>query len=399
MKIAIIKETKTPVDHRVAFTPDHCREILNKYPDTQIIVQPSDIRCYTDEEYTAAGALLSDDVSACDVLFGVKEVKIETLIPNKTYFFFSHTIKQQPYNKNLLQSILAKGIQLVDYECLKDTDGKRVVAFGRWAGIVGAYNAIRAYGLKHQLFDIKPAHECFDREAMWLEFDKVKLPNIKILLTGGGRVTKGAQEVLDSMGIKNVTMPDYTQKKYAEPVYIQLDSDAYNKRIDGQPFDYADFYANPEKYTSDFKQYLPHTDLLIAGAYWDPKAPVLFTLEDIQSSSFRINTIADITCDIEGSIPTTVRSTTIKEPFFDFSKTALAEKEAFSDTSNITVMAVDNLPCELPRDASTSFGDMLFEFVLPTLLGEEKSEIISNASITKSGSLTSKFTYLSGYVS
>ena len=220
---------------------------------------------------------------------------------------------------------------------------------------------------------------------------KVNLPNIKILLTGGGRVTKGAQEVLDAIGIKNVAMPDYIQNHYSEAVYVQLDSDAYNKRIDGKAFDYADFYANPEKYESDFKQYLPHTDLLIAGAYWDPKAPVLFTSEDVKSSNFRINTIADITCDIEGSIPTTIRSTTIEAPFFDYSKTSLQEKDAFSDPSNITVMAVDNLPCELPRDASSSFGDMLCEFVVPTLLGEENSEIILDASITKSGSLTSKF--------
>ena len=398
MKIGIIKETKIPVDHRVAFTPDHCINILKKYPDTQIIVQPSDIRCYADEEYKAAGASLSEDVSDCDVLFGVKEVKIEQLIDNKTYFFFSHTIKKQPYNKELLQNIIAKKIQLVDYECLKGKDGKRVVAVGRWAGIVGAYNGIRAYGLKHNLFNIKPAHQCFDRAEMWAQFDKVKLPNIKILLTGGGRVTKGAQEVLDAMGIKNVAMPGYVKEKYKTPVYIQLDSDAYNKRKDGKVFDYEDFYANPENYESDFDQYLPHTDLLIAGAYWDPKAPVLFTKEDVKSSLFKINTIADITCDIEGSIPTTVRSTTIQEPFFDFSRTEQIEKQPFSGTSNITVMAVDNLPCELPRDASTAFGDMLLEYVIPTLLGKENSEIISDASITKSGSLTSKFTYLSDYI-
>ncbi len=398
MKIGIIKETKTPVDHRVAFTPDHCKQILKNFPHTQIVVQPSDIRCYSDEEYSAAGAILSEDVSTCKVLFGVKEVKIEKLIPNKTYFFFSHTIKKQPYNKSLLQNILEKKIQLVDYECLKGTDGNRVVAFGRWAGIVGAYNAIRAYGIKHELYDIKPAHQCFDRTEMWTQFAKVSLPNIKILLTGGGRVTKGAQEVLDAIGIKNVAMPDFIQNDYSEAVYIQLDSDAYNKRIDGNTFDYAHFYANPEKYESNFEQYLPHTDLLIAGAYWDPKAPALFTIENVKSSSFKINTIADITCDIEGSIPTTIRSTTIEAPFYDFSKTELIEKAPFSDLSHITVMAVDNLPCELPRDASSSFGDMLCKFVIPTLLGEENSEIISNASITKSGSLTSKFSYLSDYV-
>lgn len=399
MKIGIIKETKNPVDHRVAFTPTHCKNIFQKYPHTEILVQPSDIRCYTDEEYRVTGATISEDVSSCDVLFGVKEVKIETLIPNKTYFFFSHTIKKQSYNRDLLRAVLTKNIQLVDYECLKGQNGKRVVAFGRWAGIVGAYNALRTYGIKHKLFDIKPAHHCFDKVEMWSQFEKIKLPNISILLTGGGRVAKGAQEVLDGVGIKKISIFDYLSKTNSSPVYIQLDSDEYNKRIDGKEFDYADFYTNPEKYESTFKQFLPHTDLLIAGAYWDPKAPVLFTNEDVQAPNFRINTIADITCDIAGSIPTTIRSTTIEKPFFDFNKSKLVEENAFSNLTNITVMAVDNLPCELPRDASTDFGDMLYKFVIPTLLGEEKTEIILNASITKSGSLTSNFHYLFDYAS
>lgn len=399
MKIGILKETKVPVDYRVAFTPTHCKHILQKYPNTEITVQPSEIRCYKDEEYTAAGAILSDDVSACNVLFGVKEVKIDKLINDKTYFFFSHTIKKQAYNRDLLRAVINKNIQLVDYECLKDQDGKRVVAFGRWAGIVGAYNALRTYGIKHTLFDIKPAHQCFDKVELWSQFEKIKLPNINILITGGGRVTKGALEVLDEVGIKKVSISDYLSKTNSSPVYIQLDSNEYNKRIDGKEFDYADFYANSEKYESNFKQFLPHTDLLIAGAYWDPKAPVLFTNEDVQAPNFRINTIADITCDIAGSIPTTIRSTTIDQPVFDFNKSKLVEENAFSNPANITVMAVDNLPCELPRDASTDFGDMLCKFVIPTLLGEENTEIISTASITKSGSLSSKFHYLSDYAS
>lgn len=398
MKIGIIKETKIPVDHRVAFTPDHCKSMLSKFPSLEIVVQPSDIRCYTDDEYINAGAKLSVDVSDCDLIFGVKEVTIETLLPNKTYFFFSHTIKKQPYNKGLLKHIIANNIQLVDYECLKGVNGKRVVAFGRWAGIVGAYNGLRTYGLKHELYEIKPAHECFDMKEMWGEFDKIKLPNIKILLTGAGRVTKGAQEVLDGIGIKNVAMPAYTSVGYDEPVYIQLDSDAYNRHKDGLEFDYNHFYNNPEEYESTFDQYLSETDLLIAGAYWDPNAPVLFTKEDLQKETFKINTIADITCDIEGSIPTTIRPTTIADPVFDFNKVTLSEEIKHSSKDHISVMAVDNLPCELPRDASTGFGDMLLEYVLnPLLLNEDKS-IIEKASIAKNGSLTENYNYLSDYI-
>lgn len=398
MKVGIIRETKIPVDHRVAFTPAHCKQILQDYPSVEIIVQPSDIRCYKDSEYQEAGATVQEDVSECSILFGVKEVKIEKLIPEKMYFFFSHTIKKQSYNKSLLQHIVKNKIQLVDYECLKGENGLRVVAFGRWAGIVGAYNGIRTFGLKHDLFQLKPANECFDREEMWGEFSKVQLPPIKILLTGAGRVTKGAQEVLDGIGIKNVAMPEYTAHQYDEAVYIQLDSDAYNKRKNGGEFIYPDFYSNPQNYESTFSQYLPHTDMLIAGAYWDPKAPVLFTKEDVQKPDFKLRTIADITCDIEGSIPTTIRPTTIADPFYDYDRQLLTEVPAFSDTDNISIMAVDNLPCELPRDASTSFGNMLVEFVLPTLFGQEKSEIVENASIAKSGRLTQKFDYLSDYI-
>lgn len=398
MKIGIIKETKIPVDHRVPFTPQQCDEIQSRFPGVTIVVQPSDIRCFKDEEYSKAGAILKDDLTDCDILFGVKEVTKKSLIPNKTYFFFSHTIKKQPYNKSLLQEVIRKGIQLVDYECLINQQGKRVVAFGRWAGIVGAYNGIRTYGLKQNLFDLKPAHQCFDMKELWNEFDKVKLPTIKILLTGGGRVTKGAQEVLDGMGIKNVSMPNYIKSNYSEPVYIQLDSDAYNKRKDNSPFDFSDFYNHPEKYTSTFGQYLSSTDILIAGAYWDPKAPTLFNSQDIAADSFQIQTIADITCDIQGSIPTTLRPCTIAEPFYDIDRATCSERPAFSNSKNITVMAIDNLPCELPRDASRSFGEMLIQHVIEDLVKNEGKEIVFNASICKNGSLTKKFNYLSDYI-
>lgn len=398
MKIGIIRETKIPVDHRVALTPLHCQELLKTFPAIEIFAQPSDIRCFADKEYQQAGVILQEDLSNCDFLFGVKEVKIEALIPDKTYFFFSHTIKKQPYNKTLLQQVIAKGVQLVDYECLKGTDGKRVVAFGRWAGIVGAYNGLRAYGLKHNLFQLKPAHQCFDRKDMWSEFSKIKLPNIKILVTGAGRVTKGAQEVLDGVGIKNVSMPEYATNNYNEPVYIQLDSDAYNRHKDGKSFEYEHFYKNPTEYVSTFGQYTSSTDLLIAGAYWDPKAPVLFTLKDLESPDFKINTIADITCDIEGSIPTTVKATTIAEPFYDYNHVSNSVENAFSSTNNITVMSVDNLPCELPRDASVGFGDMLVEHVLNPLLTENDTTIIEQASITKQHKLTPLFSYLSDYI-
>lgn len=397
MKVGIIKEGKIPVDHRVPFSPEQCMVLKQKYPHIDLVVESSDIRCFKDSEYEDLGIEVVSNVKDCDILFGVKEVPLEQLVPGKTYFFFSHTIKKQPYNKGLLQKVLRDKITLIDYECLKK-EGQRVVAFGRYAGIVGAYNGLLTFGKKYRLFDLKPAHQCFNMEEMWGEFEKIKLPPIKILLTGGGRVANGAQEVLDSIGIRSVEVEEYLGPIYEEPVYIQLDSHLYNKKKDGGDFFYEEFYKSPEKYESDFPKFLAHTDLLIAGAYWDPKAPVLFTQNDVREDFFKIRVVADITCDIQGSIPTTLKSTTIDAPFFDVERATLNEASPFSNEDNVTVMAVDNLPCELPRDASFSFGEQLLNNVTDSLFIGDNEEIIEQATIAKDGKLTTYYEYLTDYV-
>jgi len=396
LKIGIIKEGKVPTDKRVAFTPAQCVQIQQQYPQLTIKVQSSDIRSYSDQEYEQAGISVVQDVTDCDILFGVKEVPVSQLIADKTYFFFSHTIKKQVYNKGLLQEVLRQGIQLVDYECLKNQAGQRVVAFGRFAGIVGAYNALWTYGQKHQAYALKRAYACKDREELFQELTKVKLPPLKIVLTGGGRVAKGAMEVLDQLGIKKVSTADYATA-HTTPVYCQLESEDYNHRKDGQAFDIADFYTNPSAYESTFEQYF-HSDLLIAAAYWDPKAPVLFSKEDMCSDAFNIQLIADITCDIEGSIPSTLRATTIDAPVYDLDLSQWEERVAFQEKDLLSVMAVDNLPCELSRDASESFGEQLMENALPALFGMIDDPIIEQASITKRGQLTEYFNYLEDYV-
>lgn len=399
MKIGIIKEGKVPVDHRVPFTPTHCKALQDTY-GVEMVVQPSDIRCYTDDEYTKAGITLQQDMTDCDLLVGVKEVPLETLIPNKTYFFFSHTIKKQPYNKILLQTILSKNIRLIDYECLREISGKRVVAFGRWAGIVGAYNGLITYGKKYKTFELKPANKCFDLAELHQELNKVTLPSIKIVLTGGGRVSQGAMEILDKAGIEKVNISDFLSKSYDKAVYCQLESEDYNKTLDGSEFSEKDFYTKPHLYTSNFERFTKVSDILIAGAYWDPKAPALYSKEDTQKSDFKIKVIADITCDIEGSVPTTVKPSTIADPFYDYNPSTLAEDIAFSNLENISVMAVDNLPCELPRDASESFGDQLLKNVMPNLLGKDETKMIHRGAITTtSGELNEDYVYLSDYIS
>lgn len=398
LKLGIIKEGKVPIDRRVPLTPSQVKSILDMNPSIEIRCQRSDIRCFADSEYEEAGAVLVDDVMDCEVIIGVKEVPFNMMAEGKTHFFFSHTIKKQEYNRELLQTILKKQIRLIDWECLTNKNGKRLIAFGRYAGIVGAYNGVLTYGKRFNLFHLRPARECFDLDDLKIEFKKVDLPKMKILLTGGGRVSKGAMEVLDGMKIRKVSPAEFLSEYFNEPVYAQLNTRDYNKRKDGGKFDRDEFYANPIHYESDFLPYAKKADLLIAGAFWDPRAPVLFTKDDISGRDFKIRVVADITCDIEGSIPSTKQPSTIEDPVYDYNPNNDRVEEAFTDEGNITVMAVDNLPCELPRNASEDFGKEFIAHILPNLIGEDKDGIIERAIITRNGQLTEKFSYLQDYV-
>ena len=395
-KIGIIKEGKIPIDKRVPLTPSQAKNLSEKYK-VEVRVQSSDVRCFSDNDYKEAGLPIVDDITDCDIILGVKEVPIEKLIADKTHFFFSHTIKKQEYNRELLQAILAKNIRLIDWETLTNDNGHRIIAFGRWAGIVGAYNGLWTYGKRYNLFGLRRAHECFDYEDLKSEYKKIKLPNIKIALTGGGRVTKGAMEVLHGIGIRQVTQHDFLNERFNEPVFTQLNSRDYNKRKDGGGFHRNEFYQQPERYEGDFSKYTKVTDLLIACAFWDPAAPVLFQREEILRDDFDIKVIADITCDIQGSIPSTMQPSTIDNPIYDYNPSDNQVEQALSDEGNITMMAVDNLPCELPRDASQSFGDQLLMNVIPHLLGKDEGEIIERATIAKAGALTERYSYLKDY--
>jgi len=397
LKIGLIREGKVPVDKRVPLTPLQAAALQEQYP-VQVVAQSSAIRCFKDDEYASKGIEVVADVTDCDVLLGVKEVQMPDLIPNKTYFFFSHTAKEQPYNKRLLQTIIEKKIKLVDYEGLTDSRGARVVAFGRYAGIVGAYNGIMTYGKRFNLFNLRPAHTCYDLNDLQTEYSKVKLLPIKIILTGRGRVSKGAEEVLKGMGIERVTPAQFLEKDFDYPVYAQVHSDEYNKTKDGSSFNIQEFHNNPSIFEGDFLKYTNVADLLIAGAFWNPYAPVLFTKKDATKPDFKIKVIADITCDIEGSIPSTLRPSTIENPVYDYSAISGKEEPAFSDDNNITVMAVDNLPCELPINASNDFGEQLVNNVLPHLFTNDKEGVIKGATITDNGKLTQKYSYLQNFL-
>ena len=397
MKIGIIKECKTPSDKRVVFTPSKCLVAKKLYPEVEFLIQSSDVRCYSDKEYSDLGFSVVDDVSSADVLIGVKEVPIDKLIANKKYFFFSHTIKKQPYNKNLLLSILHNNIELFDHETIVDKNNNRLIGFGYYAGVVGAYNAFRALGLKNDSFILPKASELKDRKELNAELLKISIPDMKIVLTGKGRVGSGAKEILDFLQIKEVSISDYLNKSFEEAVYIQIDVLNYNNRIDNQTLDRFDFYKNPSEYKSTFNKFSSTSDMFIAGHYYDKNAPSLITLEDVNLDDFKIKLIADISCDINGPIVCTIRSSTIKDPIYGYDPISNKEVD-YNQAGAITVMAVDNLPCELPRDASESFGEMFITDVLPSFFNDDKDGVLQRSKMTSKGELTDKFSYLSDFI-
>ncbi len=395
--IALIREDKVPVDHRVPLTPDQAVRIKEKF-QAEVVCQSSTLRCFPDQEYKQVNIPIVDSVQSADILMGVKEVPIDNLIANKTYFFFSHTIKKQAYNRDLLRAILDKNIRLIDYERLTDQQNLRVVAFGQFAGIVGAYNGLYTFGKKFSLYNIRRAKDCFDLADLRTEYTKIKLPAIKIAITGTGRVAQGAAEVLDEVGIRRVLASDYLTQDYQEPVYTQLSVTEYNQRKDSKPFQEQEFYDNPEQFVPGFLPFAQQTDLLIAGAYWDSNSPVLFRREEMMKEDFKIKVVADITCDIEGSIPSTKQPSTIDDPIYDYNPWNDQVVEPYKDQNTVSVMAVDNLPSELPRDASRAFGEALLEQVLPNLLGDDQNGMIARATITEDGKLTEPYRYLQNFV-
>lgn len=394
---ALIKERKTPPDRRVVFSPEKYAETKSKFPEGIYKVESSDIRVFPDKQYQDQGFEVTNDVSDCDVLIGVKEVPIENLVPNKSYFFFSHTIKKQPYNRDLLRAILDKNITLYDHETIVNKEGFRLIGFGRYAGLVGAYNGFRALGLRDNLFNLPKVETLADLNAVKAELDKITLPNIKILLSGSGKVAHGAKEILDHLQIKQVTDAMYLTSQFTEPVYCMVDVMEYNKRTDGKVGDKWAFIKDPTGYESNFMPYAKETDFFIAGHFYGNNAPYLFTRADAKHPDFRINLVADISCDVDGPVASTLRASTIAEPFYGYD--AQSESEvAFNAPNAITVMAVDNLPCELPKDASEGFGDMFLEHVIPAFFNNDADGVLQRAKITENGKLTEAFAYLQRFV-
>ncbi len=397
MKIGLIREGKVPPDARVPFTPEQCRDITRRFGHA-VVVQPASVRCFPDEAYAAAGVGLQEDLSDCDILLGVKEVPVNALLAGKTYFFFSHTIKRQPYNRNLLWAVMEKGITLVDYEVIRDAAGNRLIAFGHFAGLVGAYNSIWAYGQRTGLFSLARMHAFTDYAEAMRAAVKTDFPPIKVVLTGTGRVANGAAACLEDLGFRRVPAAAFLEGSPGHPVYCQLSSSDYIRRMDGKPFDRAAYHRDPTGHRADFRPYYEAADVFIQGIFWDKRAPVLFKSAEMQSPDFHIQVVGDITCDIapDASIPCTVRPGTIASPVYGFDPRTGRECEPFRPGC-VDVMAIDNLPSEVPRDASRAFGDQLMEYVVPVLGALEETARLRDATIVRAGRLTPAFSYLADY--
>ncbi|AOR27334.1 alanine dehydrogenase [Formosa sp. Hel1_33_131] len=397
MKFAIIQERKSPPDRRVVLDPTSCQKLLSDFPSAKLVVETSPIRIFSDAEYTKVGLEVVKDVSEADVLIGVKEVPIDALIPNKSYFFFSHTIKKQPYNRELLRAILDKNITLYDHETLINKNKHRLIGFGYYAGVVGAYNGMRTLGLKQTIFELPKATTLSGRQALNTELDQITLPNIKIILTGTGRVGQGAKEILDHLNIKKVSVDDFLNKDFTEAVYVLLDVLDYCERIDGQHLGKSDLFKHPEAYRSTFDRFTSVADLFVAGHFYGKGAPAFFTRDQAKAESFKLKVVADISCDIDGPVACTIRPSTIESPIYGYDPQTETEVD-FRNTNAIAVMAVDNLPCELPKDASEGFGEIFVKDIIPCFFNKDAYGVLERSRMTKNRQLTPAFSYLQAYV-
>ena len=393
--IGLIKEGKVPNDNRVALTPKQCRYILDQFPSWDIIAESSPNRCFKDREYQKEGIKVVEDISSATILFGIKEVPIDQLIPNKKYLFFSHTKKAQLYNQALFYALMDKNITLIDYECLEHEDGQRLIGFGFFAGIVGAHNGIMAYGNRTKEFKLGRVKEVKDYMELVHTYFGLKLPNIKIAITGSGRVAHGILEIMNLMDVQQVEPDEYTSREYAYPVYVHLKGgDLYRHKIKNT-YERKDFHAHPENYNCLFKNYLKHTHILMNGIYWEPSIAPLFSMNDLKEDDYALTTIADITDDAYGSVPCNLGDSSSEDPVYGVNLSS-GEKTAPYMHNGIDIMAVGNLPNELPRDASRYFGEQLIKYVIPDLI-KGGNKIIEGATMLDNGKLRPKFAHLTDY--
>jgi alanine dehydrogenase len=393
--LGLIKEGKVPSDNRVALTPKQCKWLLEQHPDWDILVESSATRCYKDIEYQREGIKVVEDISSAEILFGIKEVPKTQLIPNKTYLFFSHTKKAQSFNQALFHTMMDKKITLIDYECLEHEDGQRLIGFGFFAGIVGAHNGIMAYGNRTKEFTLGRVKDVKDYMELIHTYFGLKLPPIKIAVTGSGRVAHGILEIMNLMDVQQVEPDEFKTRTYPYPVYVHLKGKDLYKRKDNGSYERNDFHNHPENYDCLFKEYLPYTKILMNGVYWEKGIPPLFTLEELKDENSVLTTIADITDDAFGSVPCNLGDASSDDPIYGVQLDSCEKCNPYNYNC-VDIMAVGNLPNELPRDASRFFGEQLIKYVLGDLV-KGGNPIIEKATMLNKGKLTDYYNYLAEY--
>lgn len=398
LTIGLIREGKVQQDNRVALTPSQCKTLQDTYTDLKIIVEPSPIRCFTDEAYQEAGIEVIRNMEACDLLIGIKEVPEDQLIPGKTYMFFSHTIKQQAYNRDMLRAILENNIRLIDHELIADNEGKRLIGFGHYAGVVGAHYGLMMYGKKTGAYQLIPAHEAENYATLAAYLQATDFPPMKALIAGTGNVADGAQELLAYAGFQEVSPEDFKTIVPTKPCYTKLGLNELYKRKDGKPFDREAFKANPEDHYSDFLSYAEETDILVNAVYWEPGIPRHFNVQDTKNPVFKVKVIADVSCDIEGSVPITKQHTLPEDPVYGIDPQQQSITAPYQP-STIDIMAISNLPNQLPKDASHDFGEVMKQTILPAYLEDPEQHMFKDATITRNGDLTEPYQYLTSFLS
>jgi alpha-aminoadipic semialdehyde synthase len=434
IRIGIRHEDKYLAERRTPLVPAHVGKLVKEL-GIEVLVQESPKRVFTEEEYVAEGAKIVPDMQACDIVFGVKEIPEKWFIPGQTYVFFSHVIKGQPYNMPMLRQMMESGCNLIDYERVVDDFNRRLIFFGRFAGLAGAINTLWTTGLrlKHLGFDtpflhIQQAHNYKNlqdaREAVskaGFEIAKYGLPTeltpFTIGITGYGNVSNGVQEILSLLPVQEIHPGDLHElsgkidhnKLLYRVTFREEHISAHNQT--GKLFDLDDYYVHPENYHSIFEQYLPQLSVLINGMYWDERYPRILTRAYMKENFMpgmnpKLKVVGDITCDPNGSVEATLKGTYIEDPIFVYHPESHSLTSGY-EGDGLQVMAVDILPSELPRDSSLAFSSVLRNFVKsladanfkaghPDAIGLPAP--LRKALILHNGRLTPEYAYIQNYL-
>lgn len=428
MIIGIRRENKNEWEKRTPLIPEDIKSLIEKY-GLRALVQPSSIRTFNDVEYKSAGAEIDEDLNHADLIFGVKEIPNEFILEHKTYVYFSHVIKGQPHNMPMLKTLMKKNCNLIDYERIVDENNKRLIFFGRYAGKAGVIETLLALaeklklnGINTPLDRIKQPYQYNSIEEAKKEIKEIgeeikvngfpkQISPLVFGFIGYGNVSQGAQDIFDLLPVKTIQpqelLTNYEKLKTDQNHFIKVvfKEEHTVKSINGK-FDLQEYFNDPEKYESNFDQYLPHLDVIVNCILWTNKNPRLITKNFLRhNSNLKLKVIGDLSCDLFGGIEITNDVTDPANPTYTY----FTKSEQYEDGTKkdgISIMAIDNLPCEFPKEASAEFSHVLKNFVYEIYHADfeksfEELELaypIKKALIVHKGKLTQDYLYLNQHL-